>query len=145
MADFSSFYQKSVYFTIIMFIFILIFNFIQALSIFGVAPIGPVIGNDPQQYTNSTFGSIVSFQNIWSVGAGVAISGAVLTAILTGSMIAVGVYLFSVTFWTGFASMYLIFSSLFIGSTMTMFLGVGFAIMLVIFIAAVIGMLSGSG
>lgn len=145
MADFSSFYQKSVYFTIIMFIFILAFNFIQALSIFGAVPIGPTIGSDPQEYTNNTFGSIVSFQNIWTAGSSIALGGSIVTAILTGSMIAVGVYLFSVTFWTGFTSMYLIFSSLFVGSTMTMFLGIGFAIMLIIFIAAVIGMLSGSG
>jgi len=127
-----------------MFIFILVFNFVVALSVFGNTSIGPVVGDNPENYASSVFGMPLSYTDIWKVGAGIAVGGAVLIAIATGSMIAVGVYLYGSVFWTGFSSMFFIISPMFTGA-MSMFFGIGFAIMIVIFIASVVGMLTGSG
>lgn len=144
MADLSSFFQKCVYFSILMFIFILLVNFIIALNIFGVVAIGPATGGDPGTYAQSIFGIPISTTDLWSLAFGVAAIGAIGIGLVTGSTTVVGVYLFSVVFWTGFINMYGIFGSLFVG-TMSLFLGIGFAVVLIVFIAAIIGMLSGSG
>ena len=144
MADLSSFYQKSLYFTIIIFIFILVYNFVIALNVFGVYPQGPVLGNETQEYASKIFGTSLSMDDMWKIGAGVTIAGSVAIAILTGSMIAVAIYMYGTIFWTGFITMWGTLSPLFTG-TMSIFFGIGFAIMAVIFIAAVIGMLGGSG
>jgi hypothetical protein len=144
MADFSSFYQKSIYFTIIMFIFIIVFNFVVALNIFGNVTTGPIIGGDTEGYASTIFGTELTMSQVWGIGAGATIIGAVGIAILTGSMIAVAVYMYSCVFWTGFINMWGIVGGLFVG-TLNMFFGIGFAIMVVIFIAAVIGMLGGAG
>ena len=128
-----------------MFIFILSFNFIIALDIFGAVALGPVTGSDPGNYTQTVFSIPISITDLWTYAFGAAVFGAIGIAIATGSMTAVGIYLFSITFWTGFINMWSVFSSLFIGTTMIMFLGIGFAIVLIVFIAAIVGMLSGSG
>ena len=146
MADFSSFFQKSIYFTLVMFIFILAFNFIIGLSIFGNVDAGPVVSGTPEEYALSLFGSPLSFTDIWKIGAGAMIVGAVAIAIATGSMIAVGIYLYGTVFWTGFISLWNIFGAVAMGSTAILaFFGIGFAIMIVIFIAGIIGMLGGAG
>lgn len=146
MADFSSFYQKSIYFTLAMFLFILVFNFIVGLNIFGAVAGGPTVEGTPEQYALSLFGSPLSFTNIWSIGAGAMVVGAVAIAIATGSMIAVAIYLYGVTFWTGFITMWGIFATVAMSNvTILSFLGIGFAVMIVVFIAAIIGMLGGSG
>lgn len=146
MADFSSFYQKSLYFTICMFIFILVFNFVIALDIFGTVTAGPITGMKPDEYAINLLGSPLSFTDIWKIGAGSLIIGAVAIAIATGSMIAVGIYLYGATFWIGFLTMWGIFTSVAMGNAMILsFLGIGFAIMIIIFISAVIGMLGGGG
>lgn len=146
MADFSSFFQKSIYFTLMMFIFILVFNFVVGLNIFGTVTAGPVTGTTPEGYAFSLFGSPLSFTNIWSIGAGAMVVGAVAIAIATGSMISVGIYLYGVIFWTGFITMWGILGTVAMGNiTIISFLGIGFAVMVVVFIAAIIGMLGGSG
>lgn len=144
MADLSSFFQKCIYFTVIIFIFTLLVNFIIALNIFGVVAIGPATGGDPSGYIEETFNIKLTTTDIWSIAFGAAAIGAIGIGFLTQSTTVVGVYLFSVVFWTGFLSMYNSFGYLFVG-TMSMFFGIGFAIVLIVFIAAIIGMLSGSG
>jgi len=144
MASTDSFYQKCIYFTVIMFIFILLVNFISALDIFGVMSMGPATGSDPGNYLYETFGLDVSTTDIWGVALGIVGLTGVATYLLTQSTTIVGITIFSVVFWTGFINMYGIIGSLFVG-TLSLFLGIGFAVVLIIFIAAIIGMLSGSG
>lgn len=144
MADLTSLFQKCTYFTILMFIFILLVNFIIALNIFGVVAIGPATGGDPGAYADTMFHIPISTTDLWGIAFGAAALGAIGIGFLTQSTTVVGVYLFSVVFWTGFINMYNSFGYLFVG-TMSMFFGIGFAVVLIVFIAAVIGMLSGSG
>ena len=145
MVNLTSFYQKCVYFCVIIFIFILAFNFMYSFGVFGNVQVGPQISGDPGNYTQSVFGMNVSNTDLWGYAFGTAIVGAIPIAIATGSTIAVAVYLFSVTFWTGFLQMWSVFSTLFLGSTMTMFLAIGFAVVIIIFIAAIVGLLGGGG
>lgn len=129
-----------------MFIFILCFNLIIALNIFGAIQEGPITGTNPENYTYQTFDTPLSYTNIWSIGTGVAVAGAVLIAIATGSMIAVGIFLYGDIFWTGFLAMWSIFTPMINNnSTIMLFFGIGFAVMVIIFIAAIVGMLTGSG
>ena len=146
MADFSSFYQKSIYFTLVMFIFILAFNFVIGLGIFGNVAAGPTLSGTPEENVIKLFNIQISFTDFWKTSIGIAVVGAVFLAIATQSMTAVATFLYGTVFWSGFISLWGVFGTFALqNATLLAFFGIGFAVMIIIFIAGVIGMLGGAG
>ena len=131
------------YITVAMFIFTLCVNFVSASGIF---PVKVESGFDINESNRTETLYLISGQNItdlWGWAAGLVIVGAIIVGWLTKSTAILGVYIFSVTFWTSYVTMlgitdignYVPPDIIFIGSAGLMFIWVG----------AIIGMLSGSG
>lgn len=131
-----------------MFIFVLVFNFIFGLNIFSNVSAGlPTYGNisDFKTVTKSPqyTGGIV-MDNLW-VTILLGSLGGMAIAVLLQSTSILGIYIFCFTFWAAYGNLLSILS---IGGYLLPvwgFVSIGTGIMLFIFIAAVIGMTTGSG
>lgn len=146
-----TFFKKCVHICILMFFFTLIFNFIVGLGVFsGVpTPSGQVMeGNSTdllQQATKSaqyTGGFVIT--NLWSVVL-LGTFGAIVVAGITRSTAVIGIYLFAYVFWAMYTNLISILATGGFIDNLAGFIAVGTAGMIAIFIAAVIGMLTGSG
>ena len=140
----NTFFRIAIWFTMVMLMFTLVLNFIDSLGAFPVDSVpgqqGLDEGNILEKLTglsNPTMGGI--FLIVTSIG-GIAAVG---TAVLTHQVSPIGVYLFSVVFWTSYIRINSVLSAG--GFIPVEILTIGFVGIMFIFIAAVIGMLTGSG
>ena len=116
-------------------------SFVNALGVF---PVEIEVNDTPTMDVKAQFWDVL-FQPL---GAGILIglTGALAIAVLTQSLSIVGIYLFSVTFWTTWGQMlYILSLGNFLVGAMATFMGLITVGMGFIFGAAVIGMMSGSG
>ena len=147
--DLSSFYQKCVHITIVMFIFILLFNFILGLNVFSTsANTGTQTSGNNSDFLQATktaqyTGGFV-MDNLWSIVL-LGVSGGIAIAILLQSTAILGVYLFCYVFWAAYLNLLSILSSLSYLGSIWGFVTIGTGIMIFVFIAAVIGMLTNAG
>ena len=152
----NTFYQTSIYITLIMFVFTLCFNFVIGLNIFGVMPGGSVISSDNTSgilsglTSSPEYESGIGMTDIWkivlSAGTIIAAGGALALAWLTQSTSIIAIYLYSVFFW----SMYInTFSILYLGGLITgsliMLVSIFSGVVAIIFIGAILGMLGAQG
>ena len=131
--------------TLILLTFSLVANFLMGLGAF---PFVSDIGNSTDSTEDAlgdytTLGANTNFWSIFSmvtVGTGVA---AIALAWITHSMIPIGIHLFGAVFWASWGNMVGIFSyGGYIPSDLILIFTVG---ALFVFIAAIIGMITGSG
>jgi len=134
----SNYFRLCVYFCIGLIIFTLSINFISAMGIFSSVP------TDISSTSNNIFSQITGLDegmaSIWAIVTTVGGIGAVVVAFLIQSATFVGVYLFSVVFWTSY-SRFIVTINIndFIPSD---FLIIFTVALLFIWVAAVISMLS---
>ena len=125
-----------------MVLFSIAINFIYTLGIF------PVEGNPGRDLNSSNVLQTITglqggMENLWAIVTTIGGIAAVTLAILTRSMIPAGIYLFGTVFWTSWlkTSSILSLGGYIPGGFLAMFtVGVTF-----LFIAAVIGMITGGG
>jgi len=141
----NSFFRICVLITLILMVFSLVANFVVGLGAFpGVTD----IGSSPD--TDSALGDLTTLDSddtdMWSIFTMVTVGtglGAIALAWATHSMTPIGVHLFGTVFWASWLNMSSILSY---GSYVPAdLITVGTVGVLFIFIAAVIGMLTGSG
>jgi hypothetical protein len=149
--EMNSLYQICIFFTISLTVFTSCVSFVSGLNLFG--PVDAPSGFDEMNSTNSSihrytksesypsgFGTSDLFALTLGGGTIAAILGTIGIAYFTGSTTYVGIYLFSVYFWTTYTTAFGIISI--IGLPLSFILIFTGAIVF-IFIGAVIGMLSG--
>lgn len=143
----NTFFQACTAFTILLLLFTLSVNFV---SVSGFYPTNAETGIDINTTsTNETFQDVTggytpsNIWSVWSLAGLIALGGSIAIAVLTRSSVFVGIYLFSIVFWTAYLNMlgitqlgnYVPGSFIFLGTTSLVFIWMG----------AIIGMLSGSG
>lgn len=136
-----SFLKTAIYLALLMITFNLIVGFVGSLDIFPVEST-PGTGNVDDDNILTTFtGLRGGMEGVWALATATTGIAAVGLSILTRTWIPTGVHLFSVTFWTAYTKSNSILS---IGGYIPdEFLGIFFGIMVLIFIAAVIAILTG--
>lgn len=141
----NSFFSTCVYVVIVMFVFVLLFNVVGSLGFFTTAstPGGPYLGEEGHTIAQESGGFLMD--NIWAIALTGGVGG-VLLAVLTHSTAILGIYLFSAVFWAMYGNLLSILS---VGNLLTgtlwNFVVIGTAVMIIVFVAAIAGMLSGSG
>ena len=139
----NSFFRICVMLCLLMLVFTLIANFVSGLDIFpGVNPIGVDVGDD-DVLTVLTGLEDPSMSAIWLGVTGLTFLGAVALAALTRSMTPIGLHLFGVVFWTSWIRMNVIFS--YGGYIPGDFLLVATVGVMFLFIAAIVGLMTGGG
>jgi len=140
----ASFFRTSAYLCYLIIIFCVLISFVVGLGYFGdsVAEAGDAEDNIISSVTGLSDG----MDTIWlavTLGSGVA---AVVMAFISHSMIPIGIYLFSVTFWTAYIKGWSMIESFnLIPSELAGFILAITVGITLLFIAAVIGMTTGSG
>ena len=137
-----TFYRTSVYLCLALIVFTLAINFVNSLQAFDPYKSGMTDVNEENalEQISGLSGGMAGIWSIAVVGTGI---GAIVLAWVTKQIIPIGIHLFSVVFWTSWIRMWTVTD---IGGyipgefTILFFVGAIF-----IFIAAVIGMLTGSG
>ena len=139
----NTFFRIAVFLAFGMLIFTLAVNFIEGLGVF------PIAGSIGQQ--NITEANAISkltglsgnMDDIFVIATSVGAILGIGLSILTRSIVPVGIYLFGAVFWTSYIRTFSIFSvGGYISGDFLMMFSIG---MIFLFIAAVIGMLRGSG
>lgn len=146
----NTFFRIAIYLSIVMILFNLTVGFIGGLTNVEGNPVFPVadtpgIGNVNE---SSILGEVTGLEDpnmnaLWVSVIGIGLLGASALSILTRSLIPIGIYLFSTVFWTAYINCNSILSAG--GYIPSEFLSIFFAGMIFLFIAALIGMLTGSG
>jgi hypothetical protein len=139
----TSFFQVCVYFCLFLLIFTLSVNFVTGLQLFIDVETGPDLSGETT--AEGVFSRIVDNDMfaIWAMVTSLSGLAAGVLAVLTRSVSILGVYLFSVTFWTSYT---LFVSTVNINSWIPLeFMLIFTVALLFIWVAAIIGMLTGSG
>lgn len=139
----STFFRVAVYLSFVMIGFNLSIAFVGTLGAFPVEDI-PGTGTVDESSTLTAFTRLTGgMEGVWLMVTSITGIGAIILAIAVKSFIPVGVHLFSVVFWTAYIKSNSILS---VGGYIPGdFLAIFFVCMIFLFIAAVIGMLIGSG
>lgn len=140
----NSFFRICVWFILLMLTFSLIANFVSGLGIFpNVATVGVDIDSDSGALSTLTNLASPNMSSIFLGVTGVTFLFAVGLSTLTRSITPIGLHLFGVIFWASWINMIHIFSTGgYIPSDLIL---VGTVGVMFVFIAAIIGMLTGSG
>ena len=140
----NSFYQISIILTFIMFIFGLTASFVASTGAFPFAEdMGISIDDDSSFLTKFTGLTDPNMGAIFLGVTGLTFLGAVALAVLTRSVVPIGLHLFGLVFWSSWVktSMILGYGGYIPGELLVIFtVGVMF-----VFIAAIVGILTGSG
>ena len=143
----NTFFRAALYLSFALIIFNITVAFISGFNVFPVADTpgtGEIQGDEVVEKVSDN--GFTGMEDIWSIiitGTVISGAGAVLLAWLTHSTTPIGVYLFGAVFWTSYLSTFCIFSTGgFIPAGLLNLFHVGSVLL---FIAAVIGMLTGSG
>jgi len=138
----ATFYRTSVYLCLSIIVFTLAINFVNSLQAFDPYESGMTDVNE-ENALEKISGLSGGMVNIWAVALTLTGGAAIALAWVTKQITPIGIYLFSVVFWTSWIRMWTVTD---IGGyipgefTILFFVGAIF-----IFIAAVVGMLTGSG
>jgi len=146
----NTFFRIAIYLSVVMIFFNLVIGFVGGLTNVDGDPIFPVadtpgIGNVNE---SSILGEVTGLEDpnmnaLWVSVVGGGILVAVVLSILTRSVVPIGIHIFSTVFWTAYINCNSILSTgNFIPSG---FLSIFFVGTIFLFIAALIGMLTGSG
>jgi len=132
----NSFYRVCIMICLFMLAFTLVANFVISTGAFGDTEMKVSLLDEPDMAW------------MWAGVVGLSFAGVVLLAWMTHSVIPIGLHIFSTIFWTSWVNMTYIFE--YGGASATSYLPGEFiliftAIMVFVFVAAVIGMLTGSG
>lgn len=140
----NSFFRICVWFILLMLTFSLIANFVSGLGIFpNVATVGVDIDSDSGALSTLTNLASPNMSSIFLGVTGLTFLGAVALSALTRTITPIGLHLFSLVFWASWINMIHIFSTGgYIPSDLIL---VGTVGVMFVFIAAIIGMLTGSG
>ena len=142
----NSFFRICVWFILLMLTFSLIANFVSGLGIFpNVATVGVDIDSDSGALSTLTNLASPNMSSIFLGVTGLTFLGAVALSALTRSITPIGLHLFGVIFWASWINMIHIFS---VGNPQYIppdLILVGTVGVMFVFIAAIIGMLTGSG
>jgi len=140
----STFFRIAVYLSFAMIVFNLVLAFIGSLNAFPVSgDIGTGTIGESNALTRLT-GLTGGMEGVWLVVTSLLGLASAALAIATRSIVPIGLYIFGEVFWTAWIRSNIILSS----TTLQIpgeFLGIFFICMMFLFIAAVIGMLTGSG
>lgn len=140
----NTFFRLAVYFTFAMLFATLVGNLLFTTGAFETVHVAP--GHQDINETNALSkltGLSGGMEGIWLLVTTIAGVTAVGISILVHSVVPIGIYVFGEVFWTSYIKLsgVLSFGS-FLPSDMLIIIGVG---MVFLFIAAIIGMLTGSG
>jgi len=144
----NTFFQLCIYICIVLIVFNLAINFVNATGIFYTVESGVPVGvNATETFGNETTGfleggSITGMEAIWDIGISLGFVGVVLLATAIHSAIPIGVYIFSAIFWVSYHNALGVLTDLYIPAE---FLLIGTVMMLFFWCGAVAGMFSGSG
>ena len=143
-----TFFETCIYICICLIVFTLAVNFIHTTLAF------PATGNIGQQ-TSDTSTALSAFtgldntymNSIWGIATGVGAIAAIGLAWITHSISPVGIYLYSLVFWTSYIRAWAIISygHFFEATEGIAFILIFTVAIMFIFIASIIGMLTGSG
>lgn len=151
MRDLGTFFQICIYITACVIFFTLSVSFVNSLGVF---PYTVESGIETGGGTNATFlgltisdeyGSGVSMDTVWSIVFTASGIGALFVAWITRSISILGVYIFSVVFWSAYVNALSIINIGGFLSDLMGFVVIGTVGMVIVFAGAVAGMLSGSG
>ena len=139
----NSFFRICVMICLLMLVFSLVANFVSSLDIFpGVDPMGVDV-DDSDALSVLTGLDDANMNAIWLGVTGLTFIGAVALAALTRSMTPIGLHLFGMVFWTSWIRMNIIFvQQMHIPGDFFVIATVG---MLFLFIAAIVGLMTGGG
>lgn len=141
----NTFFRISVMFILLMLTFSLVANFVSFLGVFpnvgGVGPSG--INNAEDALVAFTGLSDPTMMAIFLGATTLAFIGAITLAALTHSIAPIGIHIFGTVFWASWINMLSIFS--YGGYVPGEFLLIFTAGVMFVFIAAIVGMLTGSG
>ena len=140
----NSFFRICIMFCLLMLTFSLVANFVAGLNIFpNVTDIGMEVDDTESALTTLTGLSDPNMNAIWIGITGITFIGVVALAALTQSMIPIGLHLFGVVFWTSWIRMSSILSyGGYIPEEFLIIVTVG---VMFVFIAAIIGLITGGG
>ena len=139
-----SFYQKAVYISIGLIIFNLCLIFVSSIGSFGShGDTGIEINSVGDALSVFTSLEDASMQGVFLLAVGLTGIGAVALAWLTHSITPVGIHIFSIVFWTSYTKTHILINSA--GYIPFEFMIIVFVGMIFLFIAAIVGMLTGSG
>lgn len=143
----NTFFQISIYLSIVLIIFTLSINFISTMNVFGTLDTGiEASGNTTSVFTKIT-GLSGGMNAVWlmiTTGAGIVSLG---LAIWMRSAVPVGAYLFSTIFWTSYIRSISVVNvtGIFNSEPLSSFLLIGTVGMLFIWAAALVGIFTGGG
>jgi len=140
----STFFRIAVYLTFAMIVFNLVIAFIGSLSIF---PVSGELGTGLMEESNALSrltGLTGGMEAVWFIGTSLLGLASAALAIATKSLVPIGLYIFGEVFWTAWIRSSLILSSPSL-QIPGEFLAIFFICMMFLFIAAIIGMMAGSG
>jgi len=144
----NTFFQVATYLCIILLLFTLAINFVNAMGIF---PVDVKTGISTEGDTPNIFSDITGLDGgmeyIWITILSVSGIGTIVVAILMHSTTPVGVWLFSSVFWTSYIRMIDVVNvtGVFDTDPLLSFLKIGTVAMLFLWVGAIIGMFTGSG
>ena len=146
----NTFFRIAIYLSIVMIFFNLVIGFVGGLTNTDGDPVFPVAGTPGIGNVNesSILGEVTGLEDpnmnaLWVSVVGGGILVAVVLSILTRSVVPIGIHIFSTVFWTAYINCNSILSAG--GFIPGGFLSIFFVGMIFLFIAALIGMLTGSG
>lgn len=140
----NSFFRVSIMICLLMLVFTLVANFVSGLGIFpNVANIGTSVGGISDALSRLTGLTDGNMNMIWLGVTGLSFLGAVALAAITRTMIPIGLHLFSLVFWTSWLRMSTIFS--YGGYIPVEFIVIFTVGVMFVFIAAIIGLITGGG
>ena len=138
-----TFYQSAIYLCITIIIFTLAVNFVNSLDAFPTDYESGVTGVTSENALEEISGLKGGMASIWGLAVGLGAIGAIGLAVLTKQISPIGIYIFSAVFWTSWIRMTSVLNiGGYIPGGLLLLFTVG---VLFVFIAAVIGMLTGSG
>lgn len=140
----NSFFRICIVICLLMLVFSLVANLISGLDVFpDVSPVGISAENEAGVLSSLTGLSDPNMNSIWLGVTGLSFLGAVALAALTRSMTPIGLHLFGTVFWTSWIRMSSVLSyGGYIPSDFLIVFTVG---VMFVFIAAIIGLITGGG
>jgi len=138
----NTFFRIALFICLFLVIVNLGWSFIRATGAFGDVAEAGITGSDSNDVFYAFTGFSGGMAGIFAVGVSLGAIGAGLASWATKSVVPMGVYLFSVIFWSSYNSSLNIMAVSQIPGSMTILITVG---IMFVFVGAVIGMLTGSG
>lgn len=140
-----TFFKTAIYICFILLIFTLLLNFIDSTGGFNTdLDVGTDIGSE-DDVLNQLTGLDSGMSTVWAVAVGAGGLIAVGLSFLTHSIVPVGIHLFSTVFWTSYTRLLSVVSGISVFNDIEGFVLIFSVCVVFLFIAAVVGILTGSG